>query len=546
MAPHIPLDVLLMILIQLSVLQPEIGYQAASLAIDRLNQKTLASLCLVCRDFRAFAQPLLYQAYLKPRNQMLERKVCRLGGVVASSPSANLPSSYVKAPAPRLNKNLRQFLETLTERPDLAAQVKFVLLEDWDPPVQKIASFEQNDARLTTISKATLLDKHPHTSIFKPDTASCYGDMRQLCAIGQDLLREGVEAADIALLLTLLPNLEELQLQTVRSLTPTDMTKAPAPFLGRVLEQGSWLQKLQRLKLSAPSSLETTVLPLERLAGLLRSPSLRTFTCSFTGDAELQSGFASSLQSISLYNCILDPENIRNLVTSTPLLRSFTLDFDQNKYTAANQTHQLPWSKIRGVLVTQASETLQQLTLTSSRTPYGLHQSIPGQNTPWRQTALDRFSPFARDHDTQVGSLQSLVKLEMLCIEQQALINDQDLEGRAEAVNHDDDGNDDDEDTNLDSSSTAGFPDKLTSLVLVNCTPAASVLIRGLLRALQQSSWVVSSAGSIPATRSLYPRLNRVEVRWLVHESSLAVKGDGGFVALRSGFRALGVEYIEQ
>lgn len=121
------------------------------------------------------------------------------------------------------NIQLRRFLQTLIERPDLARHVKHVSLRQWET-VDSLAY-----SGLTTHPAGSMEARSYYMAISRLLLGS---SSQPWVAAWLYALAEGVEDAEVALLLALAPNLERLELE----MPPVSWTGASL-FLRKVVQQ---------------------------------------------------------------------------------------------------------------------------------------------------------------------------------------------------------------------------------------------------------------------------------------------------------------------
>lgn len=173
----------------------------------KVAQKTLASLCLVSKKFAAIGQPLLHRSFAKPASTLSE-----------TTPSDRLESSrgwwrpshrfrgrrglFAEMQLPlRENTSLENFLRTIIQRPDLALSVKNLYIERF------------NDAALMVFPVAPIDESLATTLVHGSDTFVGLDKFDQeFVDAWRRHLKQGVESAEIALLLTLVPSLRSLHL----------------------------------------------------------------------------------------------------------------------------------------------------------------------------------------------------------------------------------------------------------------------------------------------------------------------------------------------
>lgn len=173
----------------------------------KVAQKTLASLCLVSKKFAAIGQPLLHRSFAKPASTLSEttpsdRFESRRGWRRLSHRSGGRRGLFAEMQLPlRENTSLENFLRTIIQRPDLALSVKNLYIERF------------NDAALMMFPVAPIDESLATTLVHGSDTFVGLDKFDQeFVDAWRRHLKQGVESAEIALLLTLVPSLRSLHL----------------------------------------------------------------------------------------------------------------------------------------------------------------------------------------------------------------------------------------------------------------------------------------------------------------------------------------------
>ncbi|CAD0095702.1 unnamed protein product [Aureobasidium vineae] len=143
------------------------------------NWKTLAQLCKVSRQLRVVAEPLLYRSYAKPDS--------------SSDPEGHY--------------SFRKFLATVLGRPELLQCIRSLYIGAW----RHYTRCELQHAAKSKYKacKARVCDVH-----FPPELHSLYDKHAKASVLGdawKEALDAGEEAAEIALLMSLTPNLERIE-----------------------------------------------------------------------------------------------------------------------------------------------------------------------------------------------------------------------------------------------------------------------------------------------------------------------------------------------
>ncbi|KAK6002803.1 hypothetical protein QM012_001553 [Aureobasidium pullulans] len=173
---------------------------------ERVKQQTLLSSCLVSKQLRAVFQPQLYRNFVKYRRPAAKARLLE--------PDSEWQHRYYQQDersfrAVRKRTRLEKFLTTVVQRPDLAAmveQLRIGLCSDHialprylQPLYEKIPPGE--------VISITLVDALRSFKGF----GRLHNRFRRFW---EEALRDGDEGAEAALLLTLLPNLLSLRLES--------------------------------------------------------------------------------------------------------------------------------------------------------------------------------------------------------------------------------------------------------------------------------------------------------------------------------------------
>ncbi|THY85112.1 hypothetical protein D6C92_09009 [Aureobasidium pullulans] len=199
----------------------------------RTTQQILSTLCLVSKQLRAIAQPMLYCAFDKPPSLVAESRLLKQDSEWLHKYYQRDQRSFR---AVRKETRLERFLHTLICRPDLAVEVKDLRLNKIYETSSLPSCLQQLYQKLPLPSTTT--------SMFV-DALKRYGRFDRL-DIGfrrswEKSLQDGEEGAEIALLLTLVPtvlvvHLEPFQLSLgyfVQTLCNTILDPMPQPYVLR-------------------------------------------------------------------------------------------------------------------------------------------------------------------------------------------------------------------------------------------------------------------------------------------------------------------------
>ncbi|THY77693.1 hypothetical protein D6C93_10244 [Aureobasidium pullulans] len=194
-------------------------------------QQDLLNLCLVSKQIRAIAQPLLYSGFVKPKTISAVFRLLK--------PDSEWLHKYFQRDqrsfrTVRNETKLERFLRTLICRPDLAVEVKDLRFDKIYETSSLPSYFQQLYQKLPLPSTTT--------SIFV-DALKRYGGFDRL-DIGfrrswEKSLQDGEEGAEIALLLTLVPTVLEVHLEPyqcslgyfVQTLCNTILDPLPQPYV---------------------------------------------------------------------------------------------------------------------------------------------------------------------------------------------------------------------------------------------------------------------------------------------------------------------------
>lgn len=314
---HLPQDIQYCIVKQLS---DEILTAPEHHNAWRIAMKTLSSLCLTSRGMCALAQPLLY------------RKFVRLSKTLKPDTVHGINIVHIGAKA---TETLELFIRTLLDRPSLANHVWFIRLQertdeereddsDFVPPV---SCCDDSDVLMdyeswlhTLVQTTEVLDeiRSPDSPRGTPalDSESDNHDWHdQWCSD----LAEGRDDAAIALLLTLVPNLKHLDIESDHPMYSRHLNMLIEQFLG----VASWVKDERSSTASVRSFRLVTSIPLPRAS----------------------SPFLSQLESLTLFkdgwNCASDDVLYMPLMY-IPTLTSLNLIEIGNFFKLEPAKHQMP------------------------------------------------------------------------------------------------------------------------------------------------------------------------------------------------------------
>lgn len=167
--------------------------------LEPTGLRALARVCRTCKKLRDLAEPVLYHNYSKPAitNVQVTHLDLDDGDDHADPERAGSVNNI------QPNLSLRRFIRTLIERPDLAAHVECISLRQWETidtlafSGLKTCPRPAEEARVYYMTVSRLLSCSMSQSWV---TAWLYA------------LSESIEDAEIAFLLALTPNVEQLEL----------------------------------------------------------------------------------------------------------------------------------------------------------------------------------------------------------------------------------------------------------------------------------------------------------------------------------------------
>ena len=247
------------------------------------DRRSLSSLCLTSKILRAISTPFLYESFV-----MLEGE--------------NGPC-------------LRLFIRSIIERPELAAQLKYICYE------KSLEASEQDDE-----------DMEPDMPVYlrKVSTIPGLHDNDEFL----DLLRNGSCEAQFVLLLCCTPKLEELVLR----MPLEDKYDELFPLLSNALSQAApagnppILSKLKRVTLESDPVACVSTFELSTAEILFTLPSLTRFIgygawIEDSAAAELWPDIRSKIQELYLNQCIME-EGVEHILGACDSLQIVEISFD--------------------------------------------------------------------------------------------------------------------------------------------------------------------------------------------------------------------------
>lgn len=292
----------------------------------RSSQHALSRICRSCKLFNQVATPLLYRAYSKPafpgRDALGPFNTTTTDAELYGQPTRNIRDMKIHR---RSVQNTRCFLRMLLLRPELCTHVTELVLYDWQLHHRAVSHCTPLSAPLAQLYMSTAT----RLSIGNDCSMSAW----------MKALQTGDEDAEIALLLSLVPNLATLK-------------------LGPWMEYSRYRHLIEQRCLPSVSTNElTTTTPLGQLRNLhlgcgdmknrlcpidlhciMHLPHLETLTidniipdtctaqtCPTTGQ--------STVHNLRIQNGSIDNTTMRHLLDSCKSLRKFEYEFDPETYT---------------------------------------------------------------------------------------------------------------------------------------------------------------------------------------------------------------------
>ncbi|KAI5239828.1 hypothetical protein E4T43_06521 [Aureobasidium subglaciale] len=180
MLEGLPVEVIQLVFKQLATTPELIHYDNVEQnTYHRNSWKALAQLCKVSRQIKSIAEPLLYQNYAKPDS------------------SSNPVAHY----------SFRKFLATVLRRPELLKHVCSLYIGAW-------RHYPERELQRAAKSKLTACTARVCDTHFSAGLHSLYNKYANVSVLGnewKEALDAGEEVAEIALLMSLTPNLERIE-----------------------------------------------------------------------------------------------------------------------------------------------------------------------------------------------------------------------------------------------------------------------------------------------------------------------------------------------
>ncbi|KAG9674171.1 hypothetical protein KCU99_g3676, partial [Aureobasidium melanogenum] len=311
---------------------------------ESITQQTLISLCLVSKQFRTIFQPQLYRNFVKHQRPAAKDRLLK--------PDSEWQHRYYQQDErsfriTRKQTKLESFLVTIIHRPDLAAMVKHL----------RIGSFSDNNC--LPICLKQLYERVP---LHKAVSCAFVDALRSFKGFGrfgnrfrrfwEKHLWDGNEGAEVALLLTLLPNLHSLRYDSRSGSLNLFVDELFSTILGP--SPKSWILKPARGKLHKhPVELQSSIpqpsqilpvlrvldvwsfagytVPLDSVMHLLSQPFITSFNARglFGNDPFLsfQPGITfASLRHLQLVRCVLNGRGLEGILKRCTKLQSLVVN----------------------------------------------------------------------------------------------------------------------------------------------------------------------------------------------------------------------------
>ena len=329
MLSELPDELLLQIVQYLTPLDYNDEEEGPPQGVSRRDQGSLSSLCLTCKRLNTIVIPFLYETFIKADS------ICPYTYPHLYNEPNDQSDEIERERLLPANHKLRCFLRTLIWRPDLALMVKYLFLTPWanshwfahfgyrpTPPTEGLAQMF-----CTAASGGMMFPRERESWL----TA----------------LRDGVEDAEVALLLHLLRGLSQLDITMPVWRRSVSRPKLKPEFFFRSLLNTASVRRskgvssfahLERVVLScmmighgAPRRLVS----MDVICDLLSLPSLREFEVWYTLGLTPSPGYRapsemSSAESIVLAHCLPTEYAVKTLMKSCRRLRNFQMIGDNN------------------------------------------------------------------------------------------------------------------------------------------------------------------------------------------------------------------------
>lgn len=483
----------------------EIGnnFQKGSLSSQKI--KNLAAICRTCKRFNELTIPLLYQTFAKPKT-------------LGPWHDRNDLVDTMKLPA-----NLRLFLRTMSERPDLAKLVKIVSLGPW----------ELQNACHRHICTSQPLDADLKTWYSQAASKFVLSGSRQKQWVAD--LSSGQEDAEVALLLCLLENVQHLSIRLaacskkhtgekedflywsiLEAAFPDNCTEGIHSFAS--------LKSISIISFAAMGEVDHEKFPHPHLSQVWSIPSLEE--CKLFGDLNFWTGSENyptdgRIRSMQLDSCTLPMAAITKMTSSCARLENVRIVYDESDPNQAFNTAVPPslmqesmvtWRSIVGVLSSQCHSLKS------------LHLDAPYESPLTEAEGFEKENEFK---NATVGSLQHFTALKHLYISEIALLGPHfwwiDLAGH--------DINESKQPDLVDL-----LPPTLESLTLKDCTAASLVQLEDLVQ---------RCSVKLPSLRQISIQPPYIDPARKYADVAAIEADEDRFEKLEKGFIAAGVTWVD-
>ncbi|KAG9587763.1 hypothetical protein KCU77_g8968, partial [Aureobasidium melanogenum] len=422
---HFPNEIWLGVANYLKLPTDVCSYKNEALSKDeKVTQQTLISLCLVSKQFRAIFQPQLYYNFIKNKSSTAQERLL--------SPESEWQHKYYQQDersfrAIRKQTKLESFLITIIHRADLAAMVEHLRIGSYPDDVT-LPRYLQKLYEEVPLHKAT--------SCMLVDALRSFKGFDRLRnhfrKSWEESLRDGGEGAEVALLLTLLPNLLSLRLKPttgsinffVQELCNTILGPHPKswtliPIQGELCKHPSEVQlRSQQPPEILPVLASLSIwsdggfpVSMQDCRSLLSLPCLKTFRGRGLNvhriSRQPRPGLIS-LQHLQFIRCQFTESGLPNLLENCTRLRSLEVNtkFAFNPWFAGIVT-------IHTLQLAQTADTLEHLTLMMPEYDKAMHLDL---------RSFNRLRHLQVDMDFLSTSLGALNMHEMLSMSMEKLI----------------------------------------------------------------------------------------------------------------------------
>ncbi|KAH0158369.1 hypothetical protein KCU67_g7536, partial [Aureobasidium melanogenum] len=309
---------------------------------EKVTQQTLISLSLISKQLRAVFQPQLYCSFIKHQRPTARDRLLRFDSEWLHKYYQRDERTYR---ATRKQTRLENFLTTIIQRPDLAAMVEQLRIGSY-PDDATLPRYLQHLYERVPLHKAT--------SCMLVDALRSFKGFDRLGNRSrkswEESLRDGGEGAEVALLLTLLPNLLSLRLESttgsmnffVQELYDTILGPQPkswtlVPVQGVLRKHPSKVQSISQQQPEILPVLTTLSvwsyggfqIPMQNWESLLSLPHLETFRgrgLKIYRMSRQPRPRLASLQHLQLICCTFTDSGLQTLLENCTSLRSLEVN----------------------------------------------------------------------------------------------------------------------------------------------------------------------------------------------------------------------------